>query len=333
VSQIAPLPPFRWLQSDTERLSEPLPDFDLLPGEPPSHTVKRVVGRPVYSAEQRCEAIRRAHVMAKHHGWPEVPCFPPHDRTMVLACYGPSLKRGVDGIADDVAAGGDLFTVSGAHDFLIDQGIVPRAHIECDPRPHKAKMIRHHRRDVSYMMASACNVETLARAVGFDANLFHVGSTDDEDALISKLWPGSWTTVGGTTVGSSALSIGSALGYASFSVHAMDASFDAPPEMLWASPDTTFSPEDLAKVGFHAGPHPNEDQVPYRVWVGERPFFVSAQMMQLAQDFVYLRKSRPGFRFILHGDGFLRALVEAIDAGLPLVTPGRTSNAKLTIAV
>jgi hypothetical protein len=183
------------------------------------------------------------------------------------------------------------------------------------------------------MMASACHINTLSRLVGFDANLFHVSNTDDEDALIEKLWPGAWTTVGGTTVGSSAIAVGSALGYRSFSIHAMDACFDAPEEFLYAPSDRVFSKEDLAQVGFHAGPHPNEDQIPYRVWLGERPFFVSAQMMQLAQDFIHLRKVRPTFQLKLHGGGFLQSLIESIDAGVPLVTPGRTSNAKLTLAV
>lgn len=250
---------------------------------------------------------------------------------MVLACFGPSLKNTLEELKAE-APFGDVFTVSGAHDFLIDNGVSIRGHIESDPRGHKQFFLSRPREETSYLIASTCDREVYRALHGHDVNIWHVSSSDEETALIAKAWPGSFVvSPSGTNVGQSAIPVGSALGYRRFSVYAMDCSFEAPQWVLDSPSNAELSNEAKAAINYHAGDHPNEDQFPYRVWVGDRPFLVSPQMMQSAQDFLVLRRTFPHFRITLHGDGFLKNLVAAIDSGKPLVTPGRTAGAKLTL--
>ena len=59
-----------------------------------------------------------------------------NDRWVSIVCYGPSLLDTWKTIKRP------MVTVSGAHDFLVDKGITPDWHIDCDPREHKAKMLK-----------------------------------------------------------------------------------------------------------------------------------------------------------------------------------------------
>ena len=57
-----------------------------------------------------------------------------HKRPASIVCYGPSLIDTWEDIKLEKEAGNFIVTVSGAHDFLIERGIIPDVHIECDPR-------------------------------------------------------------------------------------------------------------------------------------------------------------------------------------------------------
>jgi hypothetical protein len=280
-----------------------------------------------YSPRERSRAILSTSRLCKLRGIEQVPVLPAHGRRAILACYGPSLG---DTANELMAEDGDIFTVSGAHDFLIERGATVRGHIESDPRPHKARFLQNPRSGVDYMLASVCDLRTWAAVADHKPSVWHVGSSKSEDDLIQRLWPDAFLTRGGTNVGISAIDLLRGLGYRDFSIHAMDGSFKAPEGILFFTGD--LSPDDFRQIGFHAGAHPNEDQVPYRVWVGERPFFVSPQMMQSAQDFVRLRAALCGeLKFEIHGDGFIKNLIDALDAGRELVTPGRVGAGRLTL--
>jgi len=59
-----------------------------------------------------------------------------NDKWASIVCYGPSLADTWKVIKRPIV------TVSGAHDYLVDRGIVPDFHVDCDPRAHKARMLK-----------------------------------------------------------------------------------------------------------------------------------------------------------------------------------------------
>jgi uncharacterized Rossmann fold enzyme len=59
-----------------------------------------------------------------------------NDRRMTIACYGPSLEDTWRQLKHPI------MTVSGAHDYLVERGVIPDFHVDCDPRAHKAEMLR-----------------------------------------------------------------------------------------------------------------------------------------------------------------------------------------------
>ena len=285
----------------------------------------RVKCESAYSPQDRCKAIRAGHAICREHGLEEVPRIPAHGRRAILACYGPSLKHTIDEL---LAEPGDVFTVSGAHDFLLDRGAKINGHIESDPRPHKASFLQRSQPDVDYMLASVCDPLSWNTVLHRRPYVWHVDSSLRENSLIKKLWPGAFLSAAGTNVGMSSLDLLSQLGYRYFSMHGFDASFEVPDDLLHAS---HIEQSQLSRVGFHAGVHPNEDQLPHRVWVGDHPFFVSPQMMQSAQDFMRFRAARRDLKFDIHGDGFVRHLVRSVDGGQSLITPGREASGILQL--
>lgn len=276
-------------------------------GPPPNLT--KIVCKSAYTDEQRASNIRSAML----RGLPVIPLIPAHDNRMVLACYGPSLTDQIDAIRAEVAAGADLYTVSGAHRVLIKNGLIPKGHIESDPRPHKAKLIGEPHKGIVYFLASACSREVFDLVHGHETWVYHVTSTAHETNLIAALDnPDTFTVDGGTNVGMSALGLGTALGYRRFSVYAMDCSYVADPDLLNWPKDQDFPPELQAKVQCHAGPHPNEDQPLYRVWVGDKPFLTSPQLLQGAQDMLALKGSARHLTIDVKGNGFLPSLIQHV---------------------
>jgi len=147
---------------------------------------------------------------------------------------------------------------------------------------------------------------------GHEVFTFHVHSYDEEDALIHQLESGATLINGGSNVGMTALHLGTHIGYRDLSIHGMDCSFEADEALLNWPRDADMPLGMIAAVAHHAGAHPNEDQPIYRVWVGERPFVSSPQLLQSAQDFLQLRTLLKGCTFRLHGDGMLKNMLAFI---------------------
>jgi hypothetical protein len=273
----------------------------------PPLTMTTITCKPTYTSEQRCANIRSAML----RGFSSVQSLTPHKKTMIIAGYGPSLKDTLPELSDDIAKGGDLYTTSGAHGFLLKRRIVPVGHIEIDPRPHKAVALGETDARIAYFLASVCSREMFDAVHGREIYLIHAHSSDGETSLIRNMDPGALIIdMMATTVGLAAISIGMTLGYRRFSIYGMDCSFEVDKEFLNWPRDKDFSSDVRGRVACHAGPHPNEDQPIYRVWVGNRPFVTSPQLLQSAQDYMMLTSS-PLLKwcgFKLHGPGFLANL-------------------------
>ena len=280
-----------------------IPDLEKI-GPPP--TLRRVVMKSVFTNEQRCENIRSAML----RGLKSVPIVPAHDNTMVLVGYGPTLGEHITEIR---RTKGDVFTTSGAHRMLLDNGIVPTGHLESDPRDHKAVGFGKPDPRVVYFLASAASRKTFDAVHGFETWLFHVTSSAMESTLIQSMDPNAFTIDGGTNSGMMLIGLGTVLGYRKFEIFGMDCSFKCDDTLLRWPKDEPMPADTRERVKFHAGLHPNDDQDLYRVWIGDRPFLSSPQLFQSAQDFMSLSASSR-CRFTLHGDGFLRNLVSHIES-------------------
>lgn len=210
---------------------------------------------------------------------------PAHDRPAVLVCYGPSLRRLWPVAAMQKQAGADVFSVSGSHGFLLDKGIVPTAHIDCDPRLHKSEQFGEPHAQVQYWLASCVHPEYVKRLSGYDVSLWHLWNGEASNAVMDDIEPGAWMVMGGGSVGLFAITLLYCLGYRRLLIVGMDCSYS----------------ED----GAYAGPHLGKPRDVMRVQCGDRWFSTNALLISYARQFGGVLGMVPDMRVSLCGDGLL----------------------------
>lgn len=225
---------------------------------------------------------------------------PKHSRRAILCCYGPSITEQVDSIKERTAQGNcDVVSVSGAHDFLIANGIIPTYHVECDPRPHKAINLEKSHPGVQYLIASVCHPAYFERLGDADVRLWHIASMDHTQRLVDELKESSDHIIsGGGSVGLRSLPLLYVMGYREYHIFGMDSSFRDEGEKQWA--------------GKHAGKR--QDVVDCQC--GDRVFKTSPILMTYATHFFEHIQKTGDASYAVYGDGLLRSMC-AMFAGLP----------------
>lgn len=217
---------------------------------------------------------------------------PAHERRALVCCYGPSLKAQIDIIKREAALPNvDVISVSGAHDFLIANGIVPTYHVECDPRPHKADNLDVSHPDVTYLIASVAHSKLLDKLPHDQVKLWHVSCAEHTIRLVDKEGESPDTLVsGGGSVGLRSITLLYALGYRDMYFFAMDCSFADDGKTQWA--------------GKHAG----KTQDIVEVDCGGRKFYSSPQLATYATNFFETIQKTDDVTYRLYGDGLLQAM-------------------------
>ena len=210
-----------------------------------------------------------------------------HRNKASIVAFGPSLKETWREIQ------GPIFTVGGAHDFLVNKGILPTFHVEIDVREHKADMVTPVV-GVRYLIASCCHPVWWSKLADFDVSYWHVLSADGwEMGWIAKNDPGGLISAfgGGSTAGQRAMTVAAMLGYRDFDVFGMDFCYSG------------------SKT--HAAGHSGPEQE--RIWakVGDEVFKTSPELAQAAVEMRnFLRTADCQVRF--HGEGMMQSIARAI---------------------
>lgn len=236
-----------------------------------------------YCVEQGVHDLHVRKALAA--GYPPIPAVKQdhcNAEPIALVCSGPSLKA----TWEEVRGFKVILTCSGAHDFMIERGIVPTYHMETDPRAHKAVFTKQPKQGVTYLIASNCHPDVFANLTGHDVRLWHVLSREDLTAYPR----GHWLLTGGCNVGLRAMVMARLLGYRDIHIFGMDCSSDG--------------------AAFHASAHPNEpkEKSHRRVKVKEREFQTSGVFLECARQFFKETQLMHDSKFTLHGDGLLQAL-------------------------
>ncbi len=125
---------------------------------------------------------------------------------------GPSINDEVATIRKLKRRGVAIVSVNKSHDWLLEHGIVPWAHVLLDPKEWVADYVKRPRKDVRYFVASQCHDRTFDALDGYPVFLWHAGQDFPEDnaaepdSYLREHFPPqkghNWQIVpGGTTVG------------------------------------------------------------------------------------------------------------------------------------
>ncbi len=277
----------------------------------PIRPIKEIKGKSAVSDTIRYEnAERNCSVVGERLFKKDL--YPRHDGRICIVGFGPSLRQTWNYLLTERRAfGAKIMSVSGAHDFLVDRGIVPDYHAEVDPREHKCFFTRTPHPDITYWIASCCHPALIDNLIehGSKLSLWHLYNSDNDLRIIASDGPDpeSLLICGGSGVGARAVHLMFAQGYRTFSLYGMDCSF---------SPDAGDQ---------HAGEHSGKKKPEWNVRVGDRWFRSSAQMVYMARSMVDSfrmlerisvdqgESTIPGtsdhVEFFMHGDGLLQQMV------------------------
>jgi hypothetical protein len=229
-------------------------------------------------ANHMAEAIKRFPLIARKE-------FKRPGESISIVGYGPSLEKTWPLIR------GKVMTVSGAHDYLVDKGINPTWHVDCDPRQHKAEMLNKPQKGTTYLMASCCHPDFWDRLQGHEVQIWHLinGKDNSTENWVKKNQPAGFRAMigGDSTVGQRAMNVAAMLGYRKFDLYGIDFSFKG--------------------MDKHAGPHPNNKQPEALVKYNQRLYKTTPQMMQAIMEMKrFIANYDVDITF--HGDGLMQAI-------------------------
>lgn len=236
---------------------------------------------------------------------------------IALVCYGPSLAddQTMEHLRKSIAGGAKVVSVSGAHDFLLSQGIVPDFHVECDPRPHKALNIVAAHPTVKYLIASVCHQDVFDRLDGADVSLWHVATAEHQRRLVDECGEKGGTIIsGGGSVGLRAVTLLYAMGYRNYAIYGMDSSFRFPDEIYEKAVELAIAEkhDELQAIVSNcqqwAGRHFGKVQDVVGVDCGGRILFSSPQLLTYATYFFEMAQQLQNCQFELIGNGLLQSM-------------------------
>jgi hypothetical protein len=239
---------------------------------------------PIRSAMPDKERNDHMEVALKQ-GYERLEQAPSGSGEMTIVCYGPSLGDEIENIRK---APRPLITVSGAHDFLINRGIVPDFHMDSDPRPHKAMFTEFPHEDVTYVMASCCHPKVWENLKGQKVLLWHLDNGEETMKWLEENDPLSFCIGGGSTAGLRAIEIGLVMGKGKFHIFGMDCSFKG---KQWA------------------GKHSGQAHPVMRIKCAGKDFETSGLMIQAARELIEMKEKR-NLDVKIYGDGLLPSMLE-----------------------
>lgn len=236
----------------------------------------------------------------------------PHGRRAIIGCYGPSLTDTWHRLKEEMGeADTDVVSVSGCHDFLLDKGIVPRFHVECDPRPHKADNIKAGHPDIEYLLSSTCHPQLFERVKDGKVRLWHSSDGEVARRVKDELKSPAPIICGGGSVGLRAIAVMFYMGYRKFSIYGMDCSFSDDGAAKWA--------------GAHAQKDNQQEFQLVRAIYNGRTFTTTGILLSYGTDFFdminRMMEHDPSLELKVYGDGLLQARIQGPATPIQILLP------------
>ncbi len=237
--------------------------------------IATILGQVKHNSEAKGVKWLRRPVRAKKH--------------VCIVGGAPSLADDLDGIKLRKRLGHTIWALNGAHDYLIERGIVPDALLIMDARPHNIKFLEHLHKRVEYMLCSRCHPSLFDAVKGYKVTLWHSYDEGVAEYLEVEHSDKPWAAfTGGGTVGLRAMTMAEGVGYKFIHLYGMDSSYEDDAGHAYAQPQ-------------------NDDERVVDVFVGDRKFRAAPWMVRQVENFQeqYPMLAEKGVRVSVHGRGML----------------------------
>lgn len=207
------------------------------------------------------------------------------DKRVAIVGYGPSLADTWESLFWRSGEFDAIWTVSKAHDFLIERAVIPSHHTDTDYRAHKVAYNTRWQSTVCYRLATQVHPSYLDTLAGYNVELFHVvqphGGTYDSRYFKQEV---------GFDAGLQAARLAYDLGYRVQDWWGMDAS--------------------ARGAQTHAGSHEGLKLEPVEIEVAGKPRTMNAFLIRQALFAEKMLCKLPHLKATIHGDGALRPLLQ-----------------------
>jgi hypothetical protein len=194
----------------------------------------------------------------------------------------------LDAIRASQAAGGYIVAIKDAHDWLIANGIIPKAAVAIDPQASRATVFQHPHESVHYLIASQVHPTMLDQLAGYRVSLWHAYVRKNQSVPPH----GTPLISGGTTTGLRAITLLYSMGFRDFELYGYD---------------SCLSNGVLRMNG--TVPRPGDDTI-NDIVVGWRTFACNPSMTAQASEFQNLFWSMPDLTIRSYGDGLITAILQ-----------------------
>lgn len=224
------------------------------------------------------------------------------DAPCVLVGTGPSAVALLPEIRARFEQGQEIIAIKGAHDWLIDNGIVPKAAIALDPQQSRAKCFKRPHADVLYLCASQMHPDTWKHLQGYRALVWHsrIGVEQEQ----RPEWQGRFIVPCASTSGNSALLLMYIMGRRNFKLYGFDSSI--PYARTWMQRAIAKLRGRLLKLD-----GTRTDKKIVTVAVNGRHYQTTAELVQQAQELQPILKLLGDAKVEAYGDGLYQATLAA----------------------
>lgn len=229
---------------------------------------------PMRNAVTMDAEVRQVRI-AVSQGYPSISLGRIQDGSIDIVGYGPSLEDTWEQIESP------CMTVSGAHDYLCERGVIPDFHAECDGREHKTKHLEKPNTRTTYLIATICNPRVWELLDGLKVVTWHNANGKHIVEWIGKNDPGTIMVAGGSVVGLSAIHLAGLMGYRRFRLFGFDGNFRG----------------EARHAGEHYGP-------PQKV-IERGGWRTTPQMSNAVDEFGWLKRDHPELEFKIMGESLM----------------------------
>jgi len=207
----------------------------------------------------------------------------PREGSIAVVSFGPSLNKTWDKIREFKY----IMTCSGAHKFLIGQGIIPNWHLAVDPLPNNTvQLIGQPHEDVEYLIASTCNPDVFKHLDGYNVKLWHIFDNSEEGFRI--LPHNEWAVTGGCSVGVRTITMARFLGFKDIHVFGLDGCYSI-------------------EEGSHAGEHPVLKKTSkFTLDYNGKTYTTTPSMLEAAKNVEHERNMLKDTTVTFYGEGLIQ---------------------------
>ena len=227
-------------------------------------------------------------------GLPQVQPFNVQSEPIALVGGGPSLEDTFEDLKEKYDKGMKVVSTNGTHDWLIERGIRPSAHVQIDARDFNARFVENWIPECKYLIASQAHPKVFDTLEGANVHIFHCASNRIEAGILHGYYLGNYyTVVGGSTVVLRSIPLLRMLGFDHVEIYGFDSCY--------------------LNEKHHA--YKQEENDGHRIaalTADGRSFDCSLWMYSQAVEFIDMTKKLGHLlNLIIHGDGLIAHMVKS----------------------